>query len=153
MPCLYVDVKMLNPSLSEKVQSKTKVILILLIGISFTLSIIEFIIASVNGYTEALFMTTLSVALDGILLLAIFKQWKTVLKIFRFIIIVVVVLCVLSVIAGITVLVGGDTVDKEQIADDIITVTIGALTYSLLAYLLKKYLAQISVSEQFSYNS
>jgi hypothetical protein len=144
---------MLNPSLSEKVQSKTKVILILLIGISFTLSIIEFIIASVNGYTEALFMTTLSVALDGILLLAIFKQWKTVLKIFRFIIIVVVVLCVLSVIAGITVLVGGDTVDKEQIADDIITVTIGALTYSLLAYLLKKYLAQISVSEQFSYNS
>ena len=144
---------MLNPSLSEKVQSKTKVILILLIGISFTLSIIEFIIASVNGYTEALFMTTLSVALDGILLMAIFKQWKTVLKIFRFIIIVVVVLCVLSVIAGITVLVGGDTVDKEQIADDIITVTIGALTYSLLAYLLKKYLAQISVSEQFSYNS
>lgn len=144
---------MLTPSSSEKVHSKTKLILLILIGVSFTLSLIEFIIASVNGYIEAIFVTILSVTLDGTLLLAIFKQLKVVLKVFRFIIIVVVVLCILSSIAGILVLVDGDRMDKEQIADDLITVVIGALTYSLLAYLLGKYLDQISVSEQFGYSS
>lgn len=137
----------------DKVRSKTKVILLILIGIQFTLSVIEFAFASVNGYFEAVLMTVFSVFIDGTLLLSIFMQWKNALKIFRTLIIIIVVICAISSLAGILVLIGGEKVDKEQIADDLVTVIVGSLIYSLLAYLLGKYLEQISVSEQFSYST
>lgn len=137
----------------SKVQSKTKLILLILIGVQFSLSLIEFVFAIVNGYVEAILITVLSVFIDGTLLTSIFKQWKTVLRVFRTIIIVIVIICVISSLAAILVLVGGEKMDKEQIADDLVTVIIGSLIYSLLAYLLGKYLDQISVSEQFSYTT
>uniref|UniRef100_T1KJL2 MARVEL domain-containing protein n=1 Tax=Tetranychus urticae TaxID=32264 RepID=T1KJL2_TETUR len=137
----------------SKVRSKTKLFLLVLIGIQFTLSLIEFVFAIVNGYVEAILITVISVCIDGTLLSAIFMQWRTVLRVFRTIIIVIVIICVISSLAGILVLVGGEKMDKEQIADDLITVIIGSLIYSLLAYLLGKYLDQISVSEQFSYST
>uniref|UniRef100_T1KFA2 MARVEL domain-containing protein n=1 Tax=Tetranychus urticae TaxID=32264 RepID=T1KFA2_TETUR len=142
-----------NASDLSKVTSKTKLFLLILIGIQFTLSLIEFVLAIVNGYVEAILITVISVCIDGTLLSAIFMQWKSVLRVFRTIIIVIVIICIIASLAGILVLVGGEKLEKHQVAEDLITVIIGSLIYSLLAYLLGKYLDQISVSEQFSYST
>ena len=137
----------------ERVCSKTKTILLVLIGISFFLSIIEFLIAAAHGYVESVLVTIISVLIDGSLLLAILKQWKSVLRAFRIVVIIIVALCIVSFLAGLIVLIGGEALERDQITDDLVTVAVGALIHSLLAFLLGRYLTQISASEQFGYTS
>uniref|UniRef100_T1KJL4 Uncharacterized protein n=1 Tax=Tetranychus urticae TaxID=32264 RepID=T1KJL4_TETUR len=114
------------------------------------LSSIQLIYSIAHEDGEQIGWTVINLLADLCFVIVILKQWELGLKIYRVAMQAFVVLSIIALIFCIYIIASGDERHKQDIAEKTVSVIIGAVLYSMLAYLLNRYLHQIEYNEGYT---
>lgn len=132
-----------------EVHSKTKSFFICIFGVAVVLDIIQLLGGSFGGGGTQISTGIGSLIFDGIMLLAIIKQWRVFLKFCRIITIIIIVLKFIVIVLSIIALVALKKDDKDYDSDrkwlivNLVTLIMSSLLNSIYAFLLGKYIDQL----------
>uniref|UniRef100_T1JY04 Uncharacterized protein n=1 Tax=Tetranychus urticae TaxID=32264 RepID=T1JY04_TETUR len=130
-----------EPILELKTNSASKTILTGLFGFLVLLDGIRLLTAIVSLSGSDIGLTLISLAIDGLLFMAVIRRWKFILKISRFVIMLLIILCSFLAIFGIFgIIKESDEEKKIYLIVPEAVLAIEILCYALSAWLVGKYI-------------
>uniref|UniRef100_T1K570 Uncharacterized protein n=1 Tax=Tetranychus urticae TaxID=32264 RepID=T1K570_TETUR len=131
--------------ISSEVNSSSKKWLIRIFVFLIVLDVIRLINGILSSSGVGIGSTSFSFLIDGIMLLAILRQWKVILQIGRIVLIIDIVLGLIVEVLGIIEIVGNklEKSEKYSLISGEVVLAIQILCYFILAKLIGKYTTEL----------
>ena len=128
------------------INSTTKKLLIIIAVIMLCLSSFELIYACIYQDGQQIFWAVLNLIMDSVFVLVLIKQYQTGLKVYSIAYLTLAILSFIVLVILIFFMITG----KEQnnhMSETLVSIVLGGILYSILAYLLNKYINQVNYNE------
>lgn len=133
-----------------EITSNTKKLLLFIASLMLVLSTVQFIYSVAHDDGEQISWSIFNLTVDLCFVAVIFKQWQLGLRIYSIILQAFVVISVIALIFCVYIISFGDDGLRQDIGEKTASVVAGLLLYSLLAYLVRRYIRQVDYNEGYT---